>query len=837
MSYSTLPLKRPASPAGLLRCAVCFILAGSSGFLLQAAERPVVSMVEKEIAKRNSLIQEARALVTEAGLLQAKGEFEEAAKSSRQAWEMLPESPMTAALKVEARNAYSLATVAQARKLAAGGRYAECRVLLKSVLVEDFDPGNVEALTLQKQLDDPDHHEPALTPAHVENVERVSRDLRLGSGFLTLGDYNSAVAKFNEVLRIDPYNQAARRGLERAEQFRERYLETARDHYRSKRLNEVNEKWEDEIPAVDVSSLFGGASAGYGAMGGTKENMLVKIRSFIIPVLNLQGASLEEVVEFLRIRSRELDPQKRGVDFVLKVSPDMAARPVTLSLVNAPVEEVLRYATEMTGTVYRADEYAITISSQAERSTTLITKSYRVPPDFLQNAPAGEADTSAVPVDPFQTNNKAPFDGLKIRRLGAREFLEERGIAFPDGATASYNPGTNILFVRNTAESLSLVDALVEQASSAAPKQLEVQVRLVEVNETRLRELGFDWLMGQFNVPGSNKVFAGGGTSGNQRSANFDTTDFPIAPPAAVPGLQFPFSPGPSGANPPIGVTPMTAGLRSSGNILANPSIDQLIDRVAATGPDARSPGAFAITGVFTDPQFQVVLRALAQSKGVDLLTSPSIVAKNGQRASITVAREMRYPTEFDPPQVPQQVGGPIAIGGVLVETAIPDVVPIPPSTPTAFDSRNVGVTLEVEPVIGENNRTVDLNLVPSSTEFEGFIDYGDDIPIPNRSTGTTIIQLNDVLQPIFRTNKVTTSVTIWDGSTIVLGGAMYDKRQDIHDKVPIFGDLPIIGRTFQSKVSQSEKKNVIFFVTVRVIDPAGNRVNQAVTGPESASR
>lgn len=823
----------PASLAGWLGCAAGLVLAGAPPLTLQAGERPVANLVEKKIAKIDSLMLEAKALLTEAELLYAKGEFEESAKVGRQAWLMLPDSPLTDALKLEARNACARATVAMARKQASTGRYGEAHALLKVVLAADFDPANKEALKLQKELDDPEHHEPALTPAHAANVERVSRDLRLGSGFLTLGDYDSAVDKFSEVLRVDPYNQAARRGLERAEQFKMQYLETARDHFRAKRLNEVNAAWEDAVPAVDLSSLFGGASAGYGALGVTKESMLVKIRSYIIPVLNLQGASLEEVVEFLRIRSRELDPQKRGVDFVLKVSPELAAKPVTLSMVNVPIEEVLRYATEMTGTVYRADEYAITISSHAERGTTLITKSYRVPPDFIQNAAAGEADANA-PVDPFQASKPA-FDGLKIRRLGAKEFLEQRGIAFPEGASAAYNPGTNILFVRNTAESLALIDALVEQVSSAAPKQLEVQVRLVEVNETRLRELGFDWLMGQFNVPGSNKVFGGGGTYGGD--TNLTPADFPMAPPPAGPNLQFPISPAPTGTNPPIGGNPLTAGLRGSGSLAAKPSIDQLIGRVSGAAPDARAPGAFAVTGVFTDPQFQVVLRALSQSKGVDLLVSPMIVAKSGQRSSITVVREMIYPTEFDPPQVPQQVGGAITLGDTVFETAIPDVVPIPPATPTAFDSRNVGISLEVEPVVGENNRTVDLNLVPTSTEFEGFIDYGTDIPIPNRSTGTSVLQLNDVLQPIFRTNKVTTSVTIWDGSTIVLGGAMYDKRQDINDKVPILGDLPIIGRSFQSKVSQSEKKNVIFFVTVRVIDPAGIPVNQPTLGPESASR
>lgn len=834
-----MPSARPPSspirsgPGWRLHVACC-VLVGAASVAVQAAERPVASLVEKEIARRNAVVQEARALVTEAGLFHAKGEFDEAARLYRQAWETLPNSPLTADLKREARDGFSSAAVAQAGKLATTGRYTEARDLLKAVLAEGFDPDNEKAKVLQKQLDDPDRHEPALTPQHVENVAKVETELRLGSGFLTLGDYNSAIARFGGVLRIDPYNQAARRGMERAEQLKAEYYDTARDHGRAKMLNDVDRKWEDAIPATDLAALFGGASASTGALGNPKESMLNRMRSITIPLVDLQAASLEEVVEFLRIRSRELDPQKRGVDFVLKVGPETAAKPVTLRMVGAPVEEVLRYTTEMTGTVYRADEFAISITSRAETSTTLISKSYRVPPGFLQNASPDAAAPGAAPPDPFGTTNPA-FEGLKIRRLGAREFLEQRGIAFPEGAAASYNPGTNILFVRTTAENLAIVDALVEQASSSAPKQVEIQVRLIEVNETRLHELGFDWLLGQFNVPGAGGVFGSGGTIGNQRNTNFGSAEVPFL----FPGTPAPFAV-PGGANPttggstiPIGVNPITAGLRSSGAIFGVPSIDSLIGRVTSSALESRSPGQFAVSGVFTDPQFQMVIRALSQQKGLDLVSAPTVVTKSGQRANISLVREMIYPTEFDPPQVPQQLGG--VINGVVYGS--PPVVPIPPSTPTAFEMRPVGITLEVEPVIGDNNRTVDLNLVPSSTEFEGFIDYGTDIPITNNVTGTTVNQENNILQPVFRTNKVTTSVSIWDGNTIVLGGAMYEKVQVINDKVPFFGDIPIIGRTFRSKVSQTERKNVIFFVTVRVVDPAGNRVNQAAQGPVSASQ
>jgi len=67
----------------------------------------------------------------------------------------------------------------------------------------------------------------------------------------------------------------------------------------------------------------------------------------------------------------------------------------------------------------------------------------------------------------------------------------------------------------------------------------------------------------------------------------------------------------------------------------------------------------------------------------------------------------------------------------------------------------------------------------------------------------------------------------VYDGSTIALGGVIEERRSDFDDKVPVLGDIPLIGRLWQSKMSQTTKKNVMFFITVTVVDPAGQRVNQ----------
>jgi general secretion pathway protein D len=77
---------------------------------------------------------------------------------------------------------------------------------------------------------------------------------------------------------------------------------------------------------------------------------------------------------------------------------------------------------------------------------------------------------------------------------------------------------------------------------------------------------------------------------------------------------------------------------------------------------------------------------------------------------------------------------------------------------------------------------------------------------------------------PRFRLREVVTSVIVWDGQTVVLGGLITEDITKIKDKIPMLGDLPFVGRLFRSESSTSSKKNLMIFVTPTIIDPAGNR-------------
>jgi general secretion pathway protein D len=81
--------------------------------------------------------------------------------------------------------------------------------------------------------------------------------------------------------------------------------------------------------------------------------------------------------------------------------------------------------------------------------------------------------------------------------------------------------------------------------------------------------------------------------------------------------------------------------------------------------------------------------------------------------------------------------------------------------------------------------------------------------------------------QPVFSVRRVESSVSIWDGQTVAMGGLIREDVQKVDDKVPFLGDIPLAGRLFRSSVDQKIKKNLIIFVTARLLDASGQPLIQ----------
>lgn len=782
------------------------------------------SLAQAELQRRAANAGEAQELLTKGDEAYRAGRWAEAVEAYSGARELLPAAPATQALRDSATERLVQATVEKARDQKRRGDVKGAVESVDRVLADSVAPDNGSALEMQDQLNDPLRTNPAVTPEHAADVEEVRLLLYKAQGFEDLGEFDRAHATYDELLRIDPTNKAARRGMESIAQHRADYARAAYDETRASMLGQVDEAWQVRVrPSEEVPAELSGGSSGPADVRMLIANKLDRI---VLPVVDFDAVTIREALDFLRQQSVELDtfeldPAQRGINFVLDLGdPDsevarrVLSTKINLQLKNVPLAEVLRYIGEITRTVHSPQEFAVAVRPAGADSADMITRTYRVPPDFLTSGgAAGGGD--AAEEDPFAAADE-PSEGLMPRRLTAEEVLTQQGIAFPEGASASFSGSSSMLRVRNTPANHAMVEQIVEAASSSEPAAVVVEVRMVKTEQRTLQELGFDWLLSDFSLGGSGLTpgVAAGHLSGGQEGA-----------------------PGFGDIALPAGETnrrAITSGNRSGETAIISDSIDDLIleQQQGFSRSAARAPGVLWANGVINNTNLTMLMRGLDRKKGVDLVVSPSTTTRSGQQSTVEVVREFIYPTEYEPPELPNSVNAPLILdlngGGVI--GAAQAQSPVTPSTPTSFETRDVGVVLDVLPTVSADRHYVDIALKPSVTNFDGFINYG--TPITGQApstlgslTGTdsrVTITSNEILMPVFSVMRTETNLTVADGSTLVIGGLLQEKLQNVEDKTPTLGDLPVVGRMFQSKAYAPVRTAVIFFVTVRVVDPTG---------------
>jgi hypothetical protein len=139
-------------------------------------------------------------------------------------------------------------------------------------------------------------------------------------------------------------------------------------------------------------------------------------------------------------------------------------------------------------------------------------------------------------------------------------------------------------------------------------------------------------------------------------------------------------------------------------------------------------------------------VREMAEKGEARMVESTYIVTRSGQRAKIESIREFIYPTEWDPAELPQKLTGPVDR-----DTEIRT-----PATPTAYERRPIGNTLEIDPIIGADGIHLDLNLAPELVEFHGMKEWGHDV--------------STTPSPLFHSMKVQTAITTKFGGCELFG-------------------------------------------------------------------
>lgn len=784
-------------------------------------------LAQQESQRRTALAQEAENLAAEGDAALAAGRSAEAVNRYSAALDRIAPGAMTfAASRQSIVEKFADASVGLAREQAERGELEKARLTLEAVLNERAAPGYAPAKTLLSRLDDPDYFNPAQTPGHTRDTKKVKDLFILAEGMVDIADYKAAREAYNQILAVDEHNTAARRGLERVEVAINNHLRSERDYTRAKMLNEVDRQWETGVPAGPrtPAALQPGDALSGGEAASSPARL--KMHTLVIDRVAMSDSPIQESLAYLAKKSQEVDtaepdPNLKGVNIVFNPAGKAPGdfKTVTLDLRNPTLGDALRTITDLTGTRLSVEGNTITISPLGAGSR-IVSRIFRVPPGFLTKAGSASAD-AGTETDPFAAGTDAAKpSGLKISRMSAKDWLVQNGVPFPEGTTADYSAGSNQLIVRNTEENLDLVQTAVDSTTDKSQRQVMIKVVLLKAEQKHLQELGYDWLIAASQV-GSSGVYAAGGTYGNSlNTANI--ADYPFR----LPGQT------------PVGSNPVTAGLRGAFELESIQSIDSLI-RSGSAGSGAaaggRSPAIASVAGVFTSPQFQGVLRGLNQKSGLDLSIGQTLILKAGQRATAGSVRTIRYPTEFDPPQIPQTItGGPEFIDtdtGLIFQLPDTSTPPVTPTTPQSFEDMDTGSSIEVEATVGDDGSTVDLDLNVFFREFDGFINYG----TPITANGQVLTD-NKIFQPVFSTIREQAQFQVYDGATVTIGGLSEGKYQTIDDKVPLLGDIPVVGRFFRSQVNEVTRKAVIYFVSVKVVDPGGLGIQEAAAAAEQAT-
>lgn len=441
-----------------------------------------------------------------------------------------------------------------------------------------------------------------------------------------------------------------------------------------------------------------------------------------------------------------------------------------------------------------------------------------------------------------------------------RYFEHNVGIPFPPGAALRVEVGVSRIIVKNTLENLAMIEKKIDQLNMIQTTQVLSQVKFVEVAMNDLEELGFEYILSRTN-DGKNTIAyepigmnmqnvidpVTGAVSSEKVNVPYVADEsftlvykptYPSTSKEVLNGVQVT-------EKLPSGTSVKTEIIEKGSQYLipqdgvyykAPLNLTSIYGKSVTFGANntlvrnaETSTSAFSPSGIVTNDtvmswshsnkrgyDVSAKMHALDQADSTDILSAPRLTTIAGQVAVIKMVTEKYYPDDWDEATL-ETVSG---------EGDNEDIPVFQPSLPTFGDATEEGIALMVKPTV-EDNYKISMPMTPTIQEFVGWTDYSYMIPLGDDDK--VRYYPNTLKMPVIEARQVSTTVVSYDGETVVLGGVMRDRIAIVEDQYPILGDLPLIGRLFQSKGRGSEKVSLLIFLNNRLIKPDGSpiRVNQ----------
>jgi general secretion pathway protein D len=654
------------------------------------------------------------------------------------------------------------------------------------------------------------------------------------------GDLTGATETYRTIETRFSDNYEAKEMLRRIAVMRQEesylgYLKT-----RQEMLEEIEREWER--PKVfdrqidEVEKVKEGPS-----------NLERKLKIIQIPGVQFFESPMDEVMQELQRQAKkfdltEPDPGKKGVNIITLSDENEPFPNVTITLNTMPLGQLIQFITESKNWTYdvRADAIVVSKTGGSKGGRPKETEFYELTQGTINRMTGGGGIAGGGGGDPFNPNPGGGGGGADDQGVKIKAFLEGAGIPFDETKGHKFVFDGFQMIVTHERRSLDLIERILERLDADSSRQVEIETKFLEVQEGALDEISFAW---QFSW-------------GNPRYGVDPATGNPMIDSSGRPKISFDktfmgntrtlaSAHSPSGMsrdtiisipdNPDASMSIGNPVPRLPGKIGIGEGVSPLINAYSSSVALGGAGGSMILGG----SQANLLISALKRKQGTDLLSAPRITVMDGQPAQITVAQEFIYPTDWQPAPAPvvggggggNQGGGQAGLGGAIqIQSAIPQFDTVAPDDEQP-GFREVGVVLDVTPRIEKYN-SIALELNPKVTEFDGFIEYGGQSAMIGTSqvgAPPMIIQPSGILMPIFSVRKVNTSVTIFDGATVIIGGLTREEVKTVNDKIPVLGNIPLIGRLFQSSAESYQKRNLLIFVSASIVSRGGSPVREVI--------
>ena len=277
------------------------------------------NIANREVQRRQAAIPAGEAALARGRTAMSSKNYTVAYQEFKTAIGYLPDAVVSGRSHDDAAAGVCKSGTVLAEARIAQGDYAGAEAILNEIITR-YDPNCRKAQELLAHMRQPGYFNKSVDAGFINKVEEVKRLLAEADGFYQSGQYDKAMKRYDQVLTLDPYNTAARRGQERIDNTKYQYGEEAYNETRARDLWKVEEAWQQPVRKYGAVGPVADNKGRGGEVRGTAQ-MTNKMNSIIIPHIEFRDTTIREAIDFLREQAAENDPSGQGVNIVLRLVP------------------------------------------------------------------------------------------------------------------------------------------------------------------------------------------------------------------------------------------------------------------------------------------------------------------------------------------------------------------------------------------------------------------------------------------------------------------------------------------------------------------------------------